>query len=104
MARPAVAALALVLLSVAMTWFTVRFLTVEGDVARAIRGNSQEYQTHAAFEDQFGSPSRDEVFLIQAGDFGDPATFTAFEDLILSLQLTDGVRAVLSVFALPDLE
>ncbi len=90
------------LVTVASWVVTALFLTVDGDVARAIKGKSQAYQDFSAFETRFASPSKDEVLFVQAQDLGDPATFAALEELVIELQLTDGVLGVMSVFSAPD--
>ncbi len=71
-------------------------------MARAVKGTSEAYLANQELERNFGAPSKDEVFLIRAEDFGDPDTYRALEDLVIELQLTERVAAVLSIFALPD--
>lgn len=100
--RPRFVALLVLLVTVASWIVTVVFLTVDGDVARAIKGKSQAYIDFTAFETEFASPSKDEVLFVQAKDLGDPATYAALENLVIDLQLTDGVLGVMSVFSAPD--
>ncbi len=102
LSRPALAALAIGIATVVAATLAVTNLTVEGDVARAMKGVSDAFLAHEELEERFDAPSKDEIFLVQADDFGDPETFAALEDLVLGFQLTDGVKAVVSVFNLPD--
>ncbi len=100
--RPAIAALLLGLVTVLAAVCAVATLGVEGDVARALKGTSEEFRAHTRLEAEFGAPSKDEVFLVRADNFGDADSLQALEDLVVDLQLTEGVRAVLSLFTLPD--
>ncbi|MDJ0823070.1 MAG: MMPL family transporter [Paracoccaceae bacterium] len=96
------AALVLVAVTAGFLAIALTMLRIEGDVARALKGTTPAFAAHQTVETLFGAPSKDEVFLVRAEDFGDPASFSALEDLVLGLQLTEGVRAVLSLFILPD--
>ena len=100
--RPRFVAFLVMLVTVASWVVTALFLTVDADVARAIKGKSEAYVDFAAFETRFASPSKDEVLFVQADDLGDPATYAALEELVIELQLTDGVLGVMSVFSAPD--
>lgn len=79
-------------------------LRLEGDIAKALKGRATAYAEFLDFEARFGAPSEDEVFMVEASDFGAESTFTALEDLVLDLTLTDGVLGVISVFSVPDPE
>jgi len=100
--RPIILALLLFTLTLAAAGYSFVFLRVEGDVARALKGTSEAFVANQQLETQFGAPSKDEVFLVRAANLAEPDTFQGFEDLVIDLQLTEGVRGVLSVFALPD--
>lgn len=100
--HPVAVALGLVVslgLAIASTFVWLR---VEGDVAEALKGDSEAFLAFTAFEARFGAPSKDEVFLIEAADLGAPGVLAALEDLTIELQLTDGVADVLSLFSIPD--
>ncbi|MGP6089902.1 efflux RND transporter permease subunit [Antarctobacter jejuensis] len=102
LAHPVRHALLLALVTALTLLAAVTSLRVEGDVARAIKGVSPAFASYERLESLFGAPSKDEALLVTADDFGDPDSFAALEDLVLNLQLTDGVRGVLSIFVLPD--
>ncbi len=102
LARPKLTALGLALVTLLAVGLAVTGLRVEGDVARALKGTSEAFRANAMLESRFGAPSKDEVYFVTTPDFGDPASFTALEDLVLGLQLTPGVRGVISIFTLPD--
>jgi len=100
--RPILVSLITLAVTLACFVLTAMMLKVDGDVARAIKGRSAAYQDFTAFEAQFAAPSKDEVLLVQAADLGDPDQFAALENLIIDLQLTNGVLGVLSLFSVPD--
>ena len=102
LARPVAACLTIIAATSLLVVFTLAKLTVEGDVAHALKGTSSAFQANERLEALFEAPSKDEVLFVTAQDLGSPDTFAAFEDFVLSLQLTDGVRSVFSVFSLPD--
>lgn len=100
--HPRAVALAVLLVTLASWVVTGLFLTADGDVARAIKGKSDAYKSYIELETQFAAPSKDEVLFVQAADLGDPETYAALEDLVIELQLTDGVLGVMSIFSAPD--
>ncbi|SLN60975.1 efflux RND transporter permease subunit [Roseisalinus antarcticus] len=100
--RPARVTAVLAALTALCVVIAVTRLQVTGDIARAIRGTSPAFAAYEQLEARFGSPSQDEGFLVEAADFGTADSFAALEDLVVGLQLTDGVRGVLSPFAVPD--
>jgi len=104
LSRPAWASLCLTVVTTLLTVFATVFLTVEGDVAQALKGTSKAFLAHSELEAKFGAPSKDEIFFVRAKDFGDPKTFAALEDLVLGFQLADSTKAVLSIFTLPNTE
>jgi predicted RND superfamily exporter protein len=96
-------ALLLVLIATLLSAIFAFFhLGIDGDVARALKGTSDAFKAHQELEQNFGAPSKDEVLLIRAEDFGEDDTFAALENLVIDLQLSDGVRGVMSIFSLPD--
>jgi len=90
------------LLAVLATWAAVTGLRMTGDLGHMLQGKSPAYTTFADFERRFGSGSEDMVLSVEAPDLG--AELAALEDLVIELQLTDGVAAVVSLFSLPDPE
>lgn len=102
LAHPVWSALLLSCVTAAALVVIVTGLRVDGDVARAIKGVSPEFVSYERLESLFGAPSKDEVLLVTTPDFGTPDSYAALEDLVLGLQLTEGVRGVLSIFVLPD--
>jgi len=102
--RPGLVALLTLVVTLAGFVLTGMSLKLDGDVARAIKGRSEAYTAFIAFEAQFAAPSKDEVLLVQSTDLGAEENFAALEDLIIDLQLSDGVLGVLSVFSVPDPE
>ncbi|MDF0603716.1 MMPL family transporter [Psychromarinibacter sp. C21-152] len=100
--RPRSACLFFLLTVIVSASFAVFHLSIKGDVARALKGDSAAYRANTELENRFGAPSKDEILFVTAGDLGDAETFAAFEDLVLSLQLSPGVAGVISIFSLPD--
>ena len=100
--RPGISGILIALVTILSAAYAFTALKVEGDVARALKGTSEAYLANLQLEENFGSPSKDEVLLLSADDFGAPETYAALENLVIDLQLTDGVAAVMSIFALPD--
>lgn len=97
-------ALLLGLVTLALLGAALTLLQVEGDVARAIKGETPAFTANQRLEALFGAPSKDEALLVRARDLGEPESFAALEDLVLGLQLTEGVNGVQSIFVLPDLQ
>ncbi len=102
LARPLIFLLGLVAVTGASLYLIQTGFRVEADIAEAIKGRSQAYAEFAAFEERFGAPSKDEVFMVQSADLGADGALTALEDLVIELSLTKGVLGVMSVFSLPD--
>jgi predicted RND superfamily exporter protein len=102
LARPGLFVLGLLAVTAMSLLSVVTQLRFEGDVARAIKGTTPAFAAYQRLETLFGAPSKDEALLVQVEDFGAPDSYAALEELVLGLQLTDGVRGVLSIFVLPD--
>lgn len=75
---------------------------MQGDLSEVLEGTSAPYLRFAEFEETFGSVAGDAVLSVRAEDLGREATLTAFEDLLIELQLSDGVGGVISIFSLLD--
>lgn len=101
-ARPVGTLAALVVLTALAIFVLVNNFEIEPDIAEAIKGRSDAYTNFLDFENTFGAPSKDEVFMVQAPDFGADGALAALEDLVIELSLTEGVSGVMSVFSLPD--
>lgn len=102
MSRPLFHNLALiliVLLTILAGTSTARSLKWESDATQIVRGTSALYTRYEAFKATFGAPEQDAVLAIFADDLA--ASLSDLEDLLLDLQLGDGVAGVLSVFSLP---
>ncbi len=102
--RPAVWAILLAVATFAALAAAVLALRIEADVAKVIRGDTPAYADYLRLEGEFGQPSRDEILVVHADDFGQPETYLALENLVLELQLAPSVGDVLGIFTLPDPE
>lgn len=102
LARPAGFLLAIVAATALALGAIVSGFEIESDIADAIKGRSTAYDDFLAFEDQFGAPSKDEVFMVKAPDLGAGGRLAALEDLVIELSLAEGVLGVMSLFSLPD--
>jgi hypothetical protein len=80
------------------------WLRLEADASRVVRGTGGAFADFRRLEQDFGAPTRDEILVVRAPDLGAPAAFAALEDLVFALQLAEGVRGVVSLFALPGAE
>jgi len=101
-ARPLAVLVVLIAITGLSILSVVSDFRIESDIAEAIEGRSQAYADFEAFEAQFGAPSKDEVYMVRAADFGAGDALVALEDLVIELTLTEGVLGVISVFSLPD--
>ncbi|QQA44012.1 efflux RND transporter permease subunit [Pelagovum pacificum] len=98
------AVLAVLLALSALGGWVALDLRMEGDLSATLEGESVTYQRFHRFEEVFGEVGQDVVLAVEADDLGAPESFAAFEDLLIELQLTEGVTGVISVFSLPDPE
>ncbi|SLN40642.1 efflux RND transporter permease subunit [Roseisalinus antarcticus] len=84
--------------------WTATGIRMQGDLSRTLQGTSETYQRFASFQETFGTVGGDAVLSVVADDLGAPGSFSALEDLLIELQLTEGVTGVISIFSLPDPE
>ncbi len=92
LSRPEICAMPVALVTVLAVDYAVTPLTVEGDVAWAINGTSETYLANHELKRNFGAPSKNEVSLVRAGDFGDPEAFRALQNQAIEPQLNEGWR------------
>jgi len=88
-------------LSLVLSAMLIRDLSANSNMVEALSGRSEAYRSYADFRDSFDLGRDEEVLLVRSDGFGSPEGYLALEDLVLDLQLTDGVDQVLSIFSLP---
>lgn len=102
MAQPALFVSGLLLITLASLALVLVKFQIEGDIARALKGDSAAYEAFHRFEDEFGTPSQDEVYMVRAPDFGQGEALAAAEDLVAELAFSEAAAGVVSLFSLPD--
>lgn len=76
-------------------------LRFDDGLVRTFESDSRDYADYQAFLRAFPGNGGDIYLLAETDDFARPDALAAVEALVLDLQLTDGVAAVVSAFALP---